>query len=110
MPMTVQELSERLGGQLSGDASLEISASADADPELANPTAKPALMRQIAELGGGRYATLDTLPAMLDQLDLAPTRYRWSQHVPLWDGWAALSLLVVLLTAEWVLRKWLYLP
>jgi hypothetical protein len=93
-----------------GDGVLEVSSETRADPELANPAVNPELMRQLAELTGGQYGTLDRLPAMLAGMDLAPLKYQWTQRVPLWDGWGALALLTGLLTVEWVLRKWKYLP
>lgn len=93
-----------------GDAGVEVSSATAADPELADPSVNPDLLKQLASLTGGRFAAVGQLPELIDQLDLAPLRYRWSERIPLWDGWTLLALLTVLLTIEWVLRKWLYLP
>jgi len=93
-----------------GDTVIEVSAAGDTDPELAAPVVNPGLLRQMAELTGGTYTTVDGVSGLIDTIDLSPLRYRWSQRVALWDGWTALLILTLLLTAEWVLRKWIYLP
>ena len=93
-----------------GDAHLDVSAEAGLDPELANVAVNAPLLRQIADATGGAFVKLDQLPDLIGRLDLSPLRYRWSQRIPLWDGWTTLLLLAMLLTAEWILRKWRYLP
>jgi Mg-chelatase subunit ChlD/uncharacterized membrane protein len=93
-----------------GDARLEVSAAGTLDPELAHPVVNPALLRQIAQVSGGEFVTLDELPALIDRLDLDPLRYRWSETIVLWDGWTLLLILAALLTVEWTIRKWKYLP
>lgn len=93
-----------------GEAVIDVAAGTGAELELAYPQVNPTLMRQLADLTGGEYVTLAELPELINRLDLSPLRYRWSERVPLWDGWGLLSLLALLLTAEWVLRKWKYLP
>ena len=89
---------------------MEVLADGAADPELADPAVDSVLLRQVADLSGGRFVSLEGLDGLINGLDLSPLRYRWSERVPLWDGWMMLSILALLLTAEWVLRKWLYLP
>ena len=93
-----------------GEATIEVSKAGDTDPELAAPVVNPGLLRQIAELTGGTCTTVDGVAELMESIDLSPLRYRWSQRVALWDGWTALVILALLLTAEWVLRKWIYLP
>jgi hypothetical protein len=93
-----------------GEATVEVLADGAAEPELADPAVDSLLLRQVAELSGGQFVSLEGLDGLINELDLSPLRYRWSERVPLWDGWMMLSILALLLTAEWVLRKWLYLP
>ncbi len=93
-----------------GEAALEVSGEPGRDPELSHAAINPALLRQIADVTGGEFVTLGQLPALIGRLDFSPLRYRWSERIPLWDGWTMLIALAVLLTAEWVLRKWRYLP
>lgn len=78
------------------------------DPELDDPAADPALMREIAHVSGGDFLTpesfLERLRLWNDEglPGLVLTR---TQRITLWDNWFALLLLVALLTTEWVLRK-----
>lgn len=99
---------EERGGQ--GERFIEVKAAGQFNPELAAPAVNAGLMRRIAEASGGRYVTIDQLPALVSGLDLAPLRFRWTERIVLWDGWALLLILMVLLTVEWVLRKLRYLP
>ena len=99
-----------VGYEDAGETRVDVSAAEAFDAELALPTVNAALLHKIAELTGGRHVALDALPTLVNEMDLSPLRYRWSQRIALWDGWGMLSLLAVLLTVEWVLRKWLYLP
>jgi hypothetical protein len=98
------------GHEGQGESTIEVKTTGQFNPELAAPEVNPTLMRQIAQAGGGRYATLDQLPALLSGLDLAPLRFRWTERVVLWDGWTLLLALAALLTVEWVARKLRYLP
>jgi hypothetical protein len=93
-----------------GDARVEVSTVGGPSLERADTRVYPDLLRQIADLSGGEQVPLDEFAELDTRLDLSPLCYRWSEQVPLWDGWVALSLLAVLLTIEWVVRKWYYLP
>lgn len=93
-----------------GDAVVEVSTTGAADPELAQVRVNPALLRQMADVSGGRFVHLPELAALVNELDLSPLRYRWSQQIPLWDKWLTLAALTTLLTAEWILRKYRSLP
>src|SRR5690606_38175990 len=93
-----------------GQAAVEVLSAAGLDPELSDPRVNETLMRQIADLTGGQFIHSADLPNLLDRLDAAPLRHRWSQTMPLWDGWGLLTVLAALLAAEWGIRKWKYLP
>ena len=78
------------------------------DPELDNPEADPALMRELAHVSAGDYLTPDQ---MIDRLQswvddgLPGLELKRSQRTTLWDNWISLLLFVGLLTLEWMLRK-----
>jgi hypothetical protein len=93
-----------------GESRIDVSSTEDTDPELALPVVNTRLLRELTELTGGMYTTAETTQSLIDSIDLSPLRYRWSKRIALWDGWTALLILASLLTAEWVLRKWIYLP
>lgn len=78
------------------------------DPELDNPAADPALMRELAHVSGGDYLTADAMIERLEQWvaeGLPSLAMKRSRRVSLWDNWISLLLFVALLTAEWALRK-----
>jgi hypothetical protein len=54
--------------------------------------------------------SIEDLPSLISRLDLAPIAHRWSERVTMWDGWVFLAALTFILAAEWLLRKWWYLP
>ncbi len=98
------------GYEQSGEAVLERVSTGGQELELLNPRVNSELMRQLAEMTSGQAFPVAELPAWMESLDLDPIRYRWSERLSLWDGWWMLGLLAALLTAEWSLRKWRYLP
>jgi uncharacterized membrane protein len=76
------------------------------DRELENPAADFALLRQIAELTSGKFLTPEQLGKYLKSLDgKAYTDYVSQSERRIWDNWYFFLLFVVLLTAEWWLRK-----
>jgi hypothetical protein len=63
-------------------------------------------MRRAAEVSSGRYYTFDTADRLLD--DLPPGRQVPIESLPprpLWNRWPMLTLFLMLLVAEWILRK-----
>jgi hypothetical protein len=66
-------------------------------------------LRRIAEAGGGTFRTIDDLANLLKELAQAdmqvfePVERRW----PLASGRVFLALVVALLSADWLLRRWL---
>jgi len=74
--------------------------------EDANRSADPALMQQIAAVGGGQSlqpSELNSLPEKLRSAELASVKV--SEPRTLWDRWWVLAALLGLLTAEWLLRR-----
>jgi hypothetical protein len=77
------------------------------DQELDNPAADPDLMAEIADITGASAVPAEELGAFLERLleeGLAMEITRQSQ-INLWDNWPALTLFVVVMAVEWVLRK-----
>lgn len=78
------------------------------DPELDNPAADPALMREIAHVSGGDYLDADAMIARLEDWvssGMPSLELKRSRRMTLWDNWISLLLFVLLLTAEWAIRK-----
>jgi uncharacterized membrane protein len=75
------------------------------DVELAEPRLNESVLRRIAEASGGHYVPADaagTLPALIRQSDAGqpPTEMR-----DLWHNGFSLSMIVLLLAAEWSMRR-----
>jgi len=70
------------------------------------------LLSEIATQSGGKYFHLDELDQVATSLPTLVTRAEFnSPPEPIWDGnrilrWLMFGLPVVLLTIEWILRKW----
>ena len=70
------------------------------------------LLAEIATLSGGKYYRLEELESVPSDLPTMITRAEFnSPPEPLWDlspllRWLAFSLPVVLLSIEWIIRKW----
>ncbi len=75
------------------------------DVELAEPRLNDSVLRRIAESSGGRYVPaqdVGALPALIQQSDVGqpPTEMR-----DLWHNGFSLAVIVILLAAEWLLRR-----
>ncbi len=78
------------------------------DPELDNPAADPALMRELAHVSGGDFLTPETMIERLQDWatnGLPSLEMKRSERVTLWDNWFSLLLFVILMAVEWGLRK-----
>ncbi|MDB5353173.1 MAG: putative rane protein [Planctomycetota bacterium] len=76
------------------------------DRELENPAADLSLLRQIAEITGGKSLTPEALAKYLKTLDKnIESEYVTQKEVRIWDNWWFLLLFTALLTTEWWLRK-----
>ena len=75
--------------------------------ELENPVASPAVMKNLAEVTGGRALLPEELPSLISELArkketlVDVIRIRRS----LYDQWPVFITFILLLTAEWFLRK-----
>jgi hypothetical protein len=78
------------------------------DPELDNPTADFAMLREISHASGGEFLTAEQLMEKLEAWatdGLPGLSLERQQTVSLWDNWYILLLLVLLMSAEWACRK-----
>ena len=76
------------------------------DRELENPAADRSLMKQLADVTGGKLVTPEGLPKYLKTLDkTVESEYVTQKEVRIWDNWWFLLLFAGLLTIEWWLRK-----
>ncbi len=76
------------------------------DRELSNPAADPELLKQIAEITGGKPLVPEQLEKYLATLDDEKfTSFERQTEYRLWDNWPFLLIFTALLSAEWWLRK-----
>ncbi len=78
------------------------------DPELDNPTADFAMLREISHASGGEFLTPEQLQEKLADWakdGLPGLTLARQQTLSLWDNWLMLLFLVLLMTAEWAFRK-----
>ena len=68
-------------------------------------TAHAAPLTELSRLGHGRFAPLVELPALLDSLKLAPVPRHHVASYRLWSGSWPLALLLLLVSAEYLLRR-----
>ncbi len=102
------EATATTAGASAGDDRGAFAVGAVAD-EFLHAGADPALMRQIAYRSGGRAVPLDSVGDFIDLLRrdgrMEPRVVERATETPLLDLPLLLGLIVVALTAEWVLRK-----
>ena len=63
------------------------------------------LLRRIADASGGRYYDLDQTAALATDISYTPSAYSREVQVDLWDTPLMLALLILLLCADWILRR-----
>jgi len=80
---------------------------AEYDFEWAEPLADPHLLRRVAEAGGGRFARLEDLSALLQAVAQAvdPPSAPAERRLALAKGRPSLAAMVALMAAEWLLRR-----
>ena len=83
---------------------------ADLRPELANTDMQIEHLRRIADLSGGECLGVLDLKKLPDLLNREPHTTTIRTDRPLWDNVLIVSLLVVLLGFEWILRRKYDLP
>ncbi len=92
-------------GKVIGTDSARLIAYQD-DRELENPAADLNLLRQVADLTGGKYLAPEQLGDYLKTLDKdIVSEYITQREVRVWDNWYFLLIFTILLTTEWWLRK-----
>jgi uncharacterized membrane protein len=77
----------------------------DDDREFENPAADRSLLRQIAEITGGKAVTPEELSKTLATLDTTATERISLTEKRIWDNWYFFLIFATLLTLEWWLRK-----
>ncbi len=80
------------------------------DSETVELAADRGLMNHVASLTGGRVLGPGDLPSVSSQLGPARIIQVERRQVDLWNSWPLWLLIVLLLTAEWILRKKVRLP
>ncbi|MDX2036082.1 MAG: glutamine amidotransferase [Isosphaeraceae bacterium] len=75
------------------------------DRELENPAADRSLLRQIAEITGGKSLQPEEIDDALESLDTTNTDRVSLTEYRIWDNWPFLILFTLVLTLEWWLRK-----
>lgn len=73
--------------------------------ELIDARARYDILRQIAENSGAKFAVLNEAGSLISALDLKPVTITTAKELPLWNRAAMLWIIIVLLAAEWTLRK-----
>jgi hypothetical protein len=79
-------------------------------PELVDTSSNRTLLAQMALASGGRLLLPDELGELPRLLRPEATSEAIYRETPLWDRGAVLVLFFILLTSEWVIRKWNGLP
>ncbi len=78
--------------------------------ELADLRMNTVLLRNTAELSGGKMLEREALIAFLNELSLSPSKRTVKYENALWEKWWLLVIVLVLLCSEWLLRKRSNLP
>jgi hypothetical protein len=78
--------------------------------ERRTPVRNSLLQRRLAELTGGRTYELSEAGKLVEDVAAPSLRESTLRVVPLWNNWAWFTLLLLLLIAEWTVRKLVSLP
>lgn len=73
--------------------------------ERKNRQADASLLTAIAESSGGQMFYPDQLPELMNRLDAPAAVDVETSQLLLWNHWSVLLLILILLTAEWTIRK-----
>jgi hypothetical protein len=101
------EAKKILVGEGAGDVKTRITVlPPEADTrELVEVTTDRAALARLARAGGGTHAEVSRAASVLDFLASGTEHYTEAQRFRLWDSWPLLVLILLVLTAEWMLRK-----
>lgn len=109
MPATVGVHEVKIEGGTAKSVQVEIP-----DVEFEDPRLDPVTLRDLAEVTGGSVTLPGDLASYVEIPDRIPDRRRrvvlTDEPRPLWDNALTLGLVVMLLTLEWIGRKWSRLP
>lgn len=75
------------------------------DRELADVSADPAAMRQLASVTGGLMLPVEQIGELAGRLENLPNREGSSVEIPLWSGGYLYLIVLACLAAEWAIRK-----
>jgi hypothetical protein len=114
MELDVPELADRLQPPTAPGAikprAAEFQISPPDSRELLELTTDWDLLNDLAEKSGGKVYAPEDAGQLLDLLtSQAQTRIERNEH-HLWEWWPTLAVVLVLLTGEWMIRKWVGLP
>lgn len=73
--------------------------------ELANIQAQPSVLQSLAHVTGGRYVTTDSTALLVSAIQGSKTTTPITQEYELWSNKYILLLILLLLAAEWFIRK-----
>ena len=63
-------------------------------------------MKRIAAAGGGASITLDQLDELFRRIQDAKAAFtKKTEPESLWDRWPVLAMLLLMLSAEWIIRR-----
>ena len=75
------------------------------NPEFLNPAMRPNLLRNIADVSGGRFYLPAEFSAFFDDYAPPPVKYTQRKEVRIFPRWLSLIAVIALLTVEWIIRK-----
>ncbi|NQS97155.1 MAG: hypothetical protein HQ591_01755 [candidate division Zixibacteria bacterium] len=75
------------------------------NPEFLDPAMRPNLLRNIADVSGGRFYLPAEFSAFFDDYTPPPVNYTQRKEVRIFPRWFSLIAVIALLTVEWVIRK-----
>ncbi len=75
--------------------------------ELRHPLCNLALLRELADAGGGILVPPTGLGAALQQMNLEPEVLEHVTRLPLWNRWDLFWIFIICLSLEWACRKYL---
>lgn len=75
------------------------------NPEFIDPAMRPDLLRSVAEAGGGGFYLPGDFDEFIDRYSPASESYIDSRRIGTFPRWWSLSVIICLLSAEWIIRK-----
>jgi hypothetical protein len=107
--LVIPDLGDELRGQ-SGTPRATFEVLPPEGEELADLSVNLPLLEEIAAKSGGAVYTPETVGGLIDRLAEQSATRSYTVETKLWQSWAALVLFVLMMAAEWGVRKWAGLP